>query len=600
MQIRCAHCTKTLALAGTGEPPAACPHCQKPPGPGPLGAYDPLRLLATGGMGEVWLARHRELGTEVAVKLLPAMPLEQLAPLRTRFAREAKLTAHVAHPGVVKVHEFGEAGDRPFLVLEFVAGRTLRALLQRGPLGVTEAARLAAATADVLAAAHAHGVLHRDIKPDNVMLQPDGTVRVLDFGIARALHDDAPLTRTGELVGTPEYMAPEQLLDGPEATTARTDVHALGILLYELLTGRSPFHGGSVFQALKLVESLEPPPPSRARAGVPASLDAVLARALAKDPADRLPSAAAFAEAVREAVPAARLAASDATRAPNFGAPLVAAVLLALLLALGLPERSPTARTSSPIAMGPTLADAERLVLDGEWQRALAMLEHVDAPIDSRRALARAAFRHGSEGFVRAVGAPQWLSFCDERRRARWFGDRTEGAPEEPATTVAVVPAGAEALAQFATTLPIGGAERWLAELGVAHLRGDVAAASRAAETAWLSGAGELAVLLDGYLRIAPLPGTSAWRPLAGKELERLRRRVAGGDANDAPAAAVLLALLDSLHGLPLDPQPLQRLPAALRAEAAAWCRDEIAREPKFAAPLQRLATAVAEGKRGG
>jgi eukaryotic-like serine/threonine-protein kinase len=250
MQIRCTHCTKTIALTTSGELTAVCPHCARAPGPGPLGPYDPVRLIAAGGMGEVYLARHRELGTEVALKILPAMPLDTAAAVRERFAREARLTARVRHPGVVKVHGTDVEGDRPYLVLEFVAGQTLRQRLQNGQLPVVEAARLAAATADVLAAAHREGVLHRDIKPDNVMVEPSGDVRVLDFGIARGLQDDAPITRTGEIVGTPEYMAPEQLLDGADAITERTDVHALGVLLHELLTGRGPLHRAHLFHAV--------------------------------------------------------------------------------------------------------------------------------------------------------------------------------------------------------------------------------------------------------------------------------------------------------------------------------------------------------------
>ncbi len=299
MQIRCRHCTRTLLLPLDGALPESCPHCHAAPGPGVLGAYEPVRLLAAGGMGEVYLGRHRELGTEVALKLLPPLPLDQLPGLRERFAREARLTAQVAHPGVVRVLASELAGDRSFLVLELVRGRTLRALLADGPLPLAEAVRLALATADVLAEAHALGVLHRDIKPDNVMVQTDGVVRVLDFGIARAIADDAPLTRTGELVGTPEYMAPEQLLDGPEAVDARTDVHALGVLTHELLTGRSPFRGTSLFQSLKLVESLTPPPPSTLRPEVPPDLDAVVQRALHKDPQLR-PAHAGAPTAVRD------------------------------------------------------------------------------------------------------------------------------------------------------------------------------------------------------------------------------------------------------------------------------------------------------------
>jgi serine/threonine protein kinase len=574
MQIRCSACTKTLALAADGALPALCPHCRQPPGPGPLGSYDLLRLVATGGMGEVWQARHRELGTEVAIKLLPAMPLEQLAGLRERFAREARLTARVDHPGVVKVHEFGEAGDRPFLVLELVAGRTLRARLQDGEVPVAEAARIAAAIADVLAEAHACGVLHRDIKPDNVMLEPGGTVRVLDFGIARAMQDEAPLTRTGELVGTPEYMAPEQLLDGPEATTERTDVHALGVLLHELLTGRSPFHGGSVFQALKLVESLVPPPPSRERPEVPRGLDDLLAAALAKDPAERIASANAFAVALRQAVPA-KAPESTPGRSAGKGPLWLAAAALAVAagIALLLANRAPAGGQPAvaPSDNRPTLDEVAQLVRNDEWHRALAIVDTASGPADARRALARQAFDALHVTFIRATNAPDWLLYCDESRRQRWFGHPAEPL-SLPAQPTIAVPFGIDGLTAFAQRVPFDAAEHWLAELGAAHLRDDAVAGTRAAEMAWLSGGGEFAVVLDAYLHVAPLPGTNAWRTLAPPTLERLRRRLAAGEAEVAPACPLLLAVLDALHGLPVDPEPLRLLPSLPKQASAHWC----------------------------
>src|SRR5688572_5799334 len=190
MQIRCTTCTKTINIALTGALPPACPHCAGQPVPKRLGPFAPVRLVATGGMGEVYLARHSELGTEVAIKLLPAMAPEALANVRERFARELRLTARVQHAGVVKVLDGDVTAERPYLVLEYVDGATLRERLAAGPLPIADAARVAAATADVLAAAHQQGVLHRDIKPDNVMVTRDGVVRVLDFGIARAVQDD--------------------------------------------------------------------------------------------------------------------------------------------------------------------------------------------------------------------------------------------------------------------------------------------------------------------------------------------------------------------------------------------------------------------------
>ncbi|MEO6595707.1 MAG: serine/threonine-protein kinase [Planctomycetota bacterium] len=442
MQIRCTTCTKTIAIAPTGALPPACPHCLGAPVPARVGPFVPQRLIATGGMGEVYLAEHSELGTEVALKLLPAMPLDAAASVRERFAREARLTARVPHPGVVRVLDCDVAGDRPYLVLELVDGQTLRQRLDKGPLPIVEAARIVAATADVLAAAHAHGVLHRDVKPDNVMLTGDGSVRVLDFGIARALSDDAPLTRTGEILGTPEYMAPEQLLDGPEATDERTDVHALGVLLFELLTARSPFHGANLFQALKLVESLVPPKPSSLRKGVPPGLDAVVARALQKQREHRPPSALAFAAAVREAVPGAAAAAPTGTARANWRVWLPIAAMLPFglicsLVALRLFDSGPaTNRTAGAddrvqiaVDAATTRAELAHMLAIGHWSAALLLAEQAVATGDEAALpLAQEAFLLSHYVWPLACGAPQWLCACDERQRHRLFGDDSEPA----------------------------------------------------------------------------------------------------------------------------------------------------------------------------
>src|SRR5262245_62890576 len=298
MQIRCASCGSNVPVADTGVLPPQCPHCKQAPVPERLGRFRVVRLLAAGGMGEVYLGEHEELGSKVALKLLPSPNGADAAAVRERFRREAKLTAAIAHPGVVQVLDLAADQGRLYLVLELVDGRSLRSRLRDGPVPVAEAVRIAAAAADVLGAAHRHGVVHRDVKPENVMLCADGRVRVLDFGIARALQDHQPLTRTGELLGTPQYMAPEQLLDPAESVDARTDVHALGLLAWELLTGRSPFAGQNVFSTLKLVESLVPPPPSRFARDVPAAVDAVVLQALAKDKQQRPVDGVAFAAAL--------------------------------------------------------------------------------------------------------------------------------------------------------------------------------------------------------------------------------------------------------------------------------------------------------------
>src|SRR5262249_38213845 len=228
-----------------------------------------------------------------------------------------------------------------------VDGRSLRSRLRDGELPVAEAVRIAAAAADVLGAAHGRGVVHRDVKPENVMLCRDGRVRVLDFGIARALQDQEPLTRTGEILGTPEYMAPEQLLESGDAVDARADVHALAVLSYELLTGRSPFAGSSLFQALKLVESLTPAAPSSLRPSVPAALDAAVLRGLAKTPAERFGDAREFAAALRAALPGNGAGAEGGRRAPVSLAVALAALIAVpstwlLATTLGRRETAPT------------------------------------------------------------------------------------------------------------------------------------------------------------------------------------------------------------------------------------------------------------------
>ncbi|MCA8975052.1 MAG: protein kinase [Planctomycetes bacterium] len=302
MQIRCAACGRVVTLVRTGVLPDRCPHCSSRPVPERLGRFVIERLIAAGGMGEVYLARHGELGTPVAIKLLPPPVAEDVAVLRERFAREARLQSVVEHPGVVRVLDCDVLGDRPYLVLEYVGGSSLRERLGDGPLPVVEAVRICADVADVLAAAHAQGVLHRDIKPENVLVGDDGKVRVLDFGIARARDGEVPVTRTGEIVGTPQYMAPEQLLDAGDEVDERCDIHALGVLAHELLTGQPPFQGANIFAVLKLVESLVPKPPSALRAGVPDAVDRVVQRALAKNREARWPTAAAMAAALRQAM----------------------------------------------------------------------------------------------------------------------------------------------------------------------------------------------------------------------------------------------------------------------------------------------------------
>ena len=256
------------------------------------------RRIATGGMGEVWAATDTVLGREVAVKLLKSEYADDVTS-RTRFRSEAQHAASLDHPNVATVFDFGEqesdsGGPRPYLVMELVDGQPLSALLRPGqPMPPERAANLVGQAADAVAAAHALGIVHRDIKPANILVTRDGEVKITDFGIARAA-DAAALTRTGEVVGTPQYLSPEQA-QGKPATPA-SDVYALGVVLYECLAGRRPFEAETpVVTALAHLNEDPPPLPG----SVPTHLREATMRALAKDPQDRHASAGDFAAAIR-------------------------------------------------------------------------------------------------------------------------------------------------------------------------------------------------------------------------------------------------------------------------------------------------------------
>ncbi|UQA91486.1 serine/threonine-protein kinase [Streptomyces halobius] len=271
------------------------------------GRYRLVRQIGEGGMGHVWEAQDETLGRPVAVKVISLLTGSGSRgdEARDRFLREARITAQLQHPNIVTIHDLGETGTAdnrvPFLVMELVRGEGLDTKLRpRGAVTLPDAARWGAQICDALADAHEAGVMHRDIKPSNILITPSGAVKVLDFGVARAADPYATadrLTQTGFILGTPPYMAPEQARGFPEP---RSDLYALGCLLYELITGRLPFQAPDTVGYLSAHLTQEPPAPSSVSTSVPSAWDDLVLTLLHKDPDKRYPNAASLSQALRQ------------------------------------------------------------------------------------------------------------------------------------------------------------------------------------------------------------------------------------------------------------------------------------------------------------
>ena len=299
--------------------------------------YERGARIATGGMGEVWRARDTVLGREVAVKVLKQEFADD-PTFRARFEAEARHAAGLHHPGIASVFDYGVLADAgtPYLVMELVEGKPLSELLASGqPFDPEQARAIALQVADALAVAHAAGVVHRDVKPANLLVTPDGQVKITDFGIARAV-DSVAYTQTGQIVGTPHYLSPEQARG--ESATSASDVYALGVVLFECLAGRRPFVADTpIATALAHIREDVPALPD----SVPADLAAVVQRALVKDPAERYADGSALAAALRgSTVPAAPE--STQLLAP-VAAPLAASATEPVASAVAEPVASPVA-----------------------------------------------------------------------------------------------------------------------------------------------------------------------------------------------------------------------------------------------------------------
>jgi len=261
--------------------------------------YEVQGRIGVGGMAEVWRGYDRVLNRTVAIKtLLPQFARD--ASFVDRFRREAQAAARLNHHGIVSVYDSGTDGETPYIVMQFIEGRTLADYLASGKtIPPMKAAQVAKEIAEALAAAHAEGVIHRDIKPANVMVTRDGKVLVMDFGIARLISGPETAPQTSAVLGTASYLSPEQAQG--HSVDARSDIYALGVVLYEMLTGRPPFTGDSPMAIAYKQVNATPEAPSSVNPDVPPELDAVVMRALSKNPANRYQTGQEFADDLERA-----------------------------------------------------------------------------------------------------------------------------------------------------------------------------------------------------------------------------------------------------------------------------------------------------------
>jgi hypothetical protein len=414
----------------------ACAHCLRvldslsdPSWDGPLPqleGYEVLGELGHGGMGVVYKAWQSQLRRLVAVKMLHPGVQPGAEPLR-RFRIEAEAVARMQHPNIVQVHGVGDHEGRPFLVLELIDGGSLADRLGGKPWPAPDAAALLEDLARAVHEAHQHGIVHRDLKPSNVLL-PRGTLgpKVTDFGIAKLLDTETQQTKTGQVLGTPCYMAPEQAAGQHKLIGPATDVYGLGATLYELLTGQPPFQGESDAAVLDQVRNREPAPPRRLLKGVPRDLETICLKCLSKEPHERYASADDLAEDLRrwrqrEPIVARRPGAGKklllwARRRPTAA---FAALLLVLLLAVGGVAGSVSWMLRKKIDELGQLTQK----VEGEEEKLRGLKSAVDEKEREKRELERelyrgrlaAAYHHFQEGDH--VRGRQQLQQCPERFR---------------------------------------------------------------------------------------------------------------------------------------------------------------------------------------
>ncbi|HLJ15867.1 MAG TPA: serine/threonine-protein kinase [Bryobacteraceae bacterium] len=357
-----------------------------------LGPYEILCSIGAGGMGEVYKARDTRLDRIVAIKVLPDH-LADRSELRERFDREAKTIASLNHPHICTLFDTGHQDDMDFLVMEYIEGETLAQRLVKGPLPVQQLLQYSIEIADALDKAHRKGITHRDLKPGNIMLTKSGT-KLLDFGLAKLAQDAAPvtpesqmptmkdaITAQGTILGTLQYMAPEQVEGKLDQIDARTDIFAFGVVVYEMATGKKAFEGKSQASLMAKILETEPAPMSTLAPMTPPALDRVVKRCLAKDPDDRWQSARDICEQLRwisESGPQAVTAttsAAHASPASRFGVVALASVAVIAVIAASffyLRRTPPVEKRAVRFTIGPPEKGGVQFILGECRDRAVS------------------------------------------------------------------------------------------------------------------------------------------------------------------------------------------------------------------------------------